>query len=177
MRRPGARKPPASCPSRGHLREAHLSAAVAQRQVEVLAFDQDAQSLAVVNGLFGGNGVRTVQGRVRDVIAGRHLGALGTFDLVYAAGLYDYLTDTVARRLTRRLFELLNPGGVLLVANFLPGLPDVGYMETYMGWDLIYRSQAEIASFAAEIAPERIAASRVYEEENGAVGFLELRAS
>jgi hypothetical protein len=35
---------------------------------------------------------------------------------------------------------MLKPGGRLLVANFLHDLPNVGYMESFMGWPLIYRS-------------------------------------
>jgi len=35
-----------------------------------------------------------------------------------------------------------------LVANFLPGLHDVGCMEAYMGWHLIYRDAAAEGAIA-----------------------------
>ena len=34
----------------------------------------------------------------------------------------------------------------MLVANFLPNLPDVGYMESYMDWFLIFRSAEDMAA-------------------------------
>jgi extracellular factor (EF) 3-hydroxypalmitic acid methyl ester biosynthesis protein len=106
----------------GHLREAAQSTALDSGRVgELIAFDQDARSLEVVSREFGHLGVRTVHGRVRDLIVGRRAGLTG-FDLVYAAGLYDYLRDDAARRLTGTLFGMLNAGGTLLVANFLPGI-------------------------------------------------------
>ena len=70
----------------------------------------------------------------------RHLD-VGLFDLVYSTGLFDYLQQPVARRLVTNLFQLLNPGGRLLVANFLPGIRDVGYMEAFMDWRLVYRDE------------------------------------
>jgi hypothetical protein len=48
---------------------------------------------------------------------------LGTFDLIYSAGLYDYLSADVALRLTAKLATMLKPEGRLLIANMLPGLP------------------------------------------------------
>ena len=46
------------------------------------------------------------------------------YDLIYSAGLYDYIPDAKdgvggAPQLTRMLFSLLNPGGRLLVGNYL----------------------------------------------------------
>jgi hypothetical protein len=45
----------------------------------------------------------------------------------------------------------VKPGGQLLLANFLPDVPDVAYMETFMGWPLIYRSDEEMAAVASGI--------------------------
>ena len=52
-------------------------------------------------------------------------------DLIYAAGLYDYLGDAIAIQLTSRLLQMLAPGGGgrLLIANFNPDLRDIGYLE------------------------------------------------
>ena len=48
------------------------------------------------------------------------------FDLIDSAGLYDYLTDSFAHSLTKELSLGLNKGGIPLVANFSPNLPDAG---------------------------------------------------
>jgi SAM-dependent methyltransferase len=160
----------------GHLREADLSRALRSGGVcELIAMDQDSRSLDEVERSYGHLGVRTLAASTRTLITHRH--DLGTFDLVYAAGLYDYLSDATAARLTGELFALLRPGGRLLVANFLPETPAAGYMEAFMDWWLTYRSMAEIASLAAGIGPERsVAAQRLFVGDHRNVGFMMLKS-
>jgi len=74
------------CLACGHLRELELSAAFAAGQVAVLGADQDAAALATATR----QGVATRQLSASTLI--RHHQSLGTFDLVYAAGLFDYLS-------------------------------------------------------------------------------------
>jgi len=64
----------------------------------------------------------------------------GTFDLVYASGLYDYLPRAIGVRLLQRAMELVKPGGEFLFANFSDEITTDGYMETFMDWPLILRS-------------------------------------
>jgi extracellular factor (EF) 3-hydroxypalmitic acid methyl ester biosynthesis protein len=159
----------------GHLREGHASQALLNGEVgELVAFDQDARSLSVVAREFGHLGVTTVHGRIRDLIVGRS-DALTGFDLVYAAGLYDYLNAEHAQRLTQTLFSRLNAGGTLLVANFLPGIRDRGYMESFMDWHLVYRSMDEIAALASQIPLDQQASSTTFEDPARNIGFLEMR--
>jgi len=159
----------------GHLREGRIAEAVQQQRFgELVAFDQDPRSLAVVDREFGALGVRTELGRVRDLIVGRHAADLTAFDLAYAAGLYDYLRDDAARRLTHTLFGLLNPGGTLLIANFLPGIRDRGYMESFMNWHLIYRTMREIEALAEAIPEDQMARTRLFDDPTHNIGFLEI---
>ena len=158
----------------GHLREAEVSIAVQSRSIgEYVAFDQDPASLAQIDRDYGALGVTTMQGSVRGILAGKH--AFTGCDLVYAAGLYDYLRPGTAARLTARMFRMLRPGGRVLVANYVPTIPDVGFMESYMGWQLIYRDRFDMAAMTAEIAADDVAEMRVFGEENRALLFLELR--
>lgn len=92
---------------------------------------------------------------------------------MYASGLYDYLSQPMAVRLTRVMFEMLRSGGTLLVANFVPHR-SIGYMESFMQWQLIYRSVAEVEAFSAEIEPSQIAQSRTFFDEHQNIVFLEL---
>jgi hypothetical protein len=155
----------------GHLREAGLSAAVREgRTGEFVALDQDGQSLETVERLYGRFSVVTVTAGIRRLLTGRL--ALGRFDLVYSAGLYDYLPQATARRLTGVLFAMLPPGGRLLVANFVPGIRDVGYMESYMDWRLTYRTTEELRDVATAIDPDQIGGADVWTEENDNVAFL-----
>ncbi len=40
------------------------------------------------------------------------------FDLIYCAGLFDYLSDPVAKITTRKLYDALKPKGKLIIGNF-----------------------------------------------------------
>ncbi|MGO7917544.1 class I SAM-dependent methyltransferase, partial [Rhizobium ruizarguesonis] len=65
-----------------------------------VALDQDPMSVGTVARDVAGTSVQAVNGSVKSLRGGRH--ALGMFDFVYAAGLYDYLPDAVAVKLTRK---------------------------------------------------------------------------
>ena len=160
----------------GHLREATLSRALLRGQVvEVVALDQDGESLAEVARQAARKHlpITTVQQPIRNLIAGRC--DLGQFDLVYAAGLYDYLEAPVARRLTRTLFSMLRPGGRVVVANFTPGTLNRGYMEAFMDWWLIYRTLGEVSELDAEIEAGAVARKHAYLCPTGNVAYLALR--
>lgn len=157
----------------GHLREAQLSQAVKERRVgEYVGLDQDEDSLAVVHAEQQAHAVKAVKGSVRSLLTGRH--DFSEFDLVYSAGLYDYLAEPVAIRLTQTLFRLLRAGGKLLIANFAPELRDIGYLEAFMDWRLIYRSEAEVERFAGAIPSNQISEMKCFREENGNIVFLEI---
>lgn len=137
----------------GHLREAETSVALAEGRLKRwVALDQDPQSIASILRQFEGTAVEPIDGSVRGLLMRKH--RLGTFDLIYAAGLYDYLTDRVAIQLTRICLEMLKPGGVFLFANFSNEMADDGYMESYMNWELIQRSEADMWRIANESAAE-----------------------
>ncbi len=157
----------------GHLRESAASAALKDRAVKrFLALDQDEDSLAVVRESASQYGVEAAEGSVRSVIArGREL---GKFDFVYAAGLYDYLNDKVAARLLRALFELTKPGGKVWIANFLDGIVDQGFMESFMDWWLIYRSEEEFARLADGLPAHEVASARTFVEHENNIVFLEV---
>lgn len=140
----------------GHLREFELlESHVAEQLGEWVALDQDAESLQQIERSYGRSAIRTVHASVKDLL--RPTCGFGEFDFVYAAGLYDYLTDSFAQRLTQHLFGMLRPGGQLLVANFVPGIRDRGFMEAYLRWDLIYRSPAKVREVAALVSNETCA--------------------
>jgi SAM-dependent methyltransferase len=158
----------------GHLREAQLSGAVRDKAVSTfVAMDQDPQSLSVVAKEWGDCRVQAVYGTVRGLLTGS-IPVEGRFDLVYAAGLYDYLKHPVATALTSALFRLLRPGGRLLIANFAPNLADIGYMEAFMDWHLIYRTESEVGCFADGVEGSAVASRRQFRDIFGNLVFLEL---
>src|SRR5262249_39920320 len=137
-----------------------------------IALDQDADSLEVVSRELGPLGIEPLHASVRDVLAGRV--ALAGFDLVYAAGLYDYLPTPVAQKLTRALFDALHPGGSLLIGNFLPDIASAGYMEAIMDWWLIYRSRAELLQLTERLPEREIEHIRIFADDIANVGFVEV---
>jgi len=155
----------------GHLREAHLCSAVKRRKFgRYVALDSDQDSLAEVQHSYGRFGVESVTASVRQLLT--HRVDLGHFDFVYSTGLFDYLPLAAAQRLTGTMFQMLRPRGQLLVANFLPGILDVGYMESFMDWKLIYRDRGDMIRLADDIPQEQIRDIRIVAEENQNIIFL-----
>ena len=155
----------------GHLREAILSSAVKRRRIgRYIALDSDSDSLVEVERSYSCYGVESVHASIRHLLAQRV--RLGQFDLVYSTGLFDYLQQRAAQRLTWTMFQMLRPGGRLLVANFLPGIRDVGYMETYMSWRLVYRTRQEMLDVARCLAQSEIRDIRLFSEEGQNIIFL-----
>src|SRR5215471_16334510 len=86
----------------GHLREAELSNALASGRLDrFVALDADAESLRDIAGHYAHLGVETVHASVRHLLARKI--KLGSFDFIYAAGLYDYLSENTAQVLSARL--------------------------------------------------------------------------
>ncbi|MEZ4866952.1 MAG: class I SAM-dependent methyltransferase [Caldilineaceae bacterium] len=159
----------------GHMDEARCSYALSNGHIgKYVGFDQDAQSLQFVRKELGHLPIQCVQGSVQELIYGKK--DLGKYDFVYSLGLFDYLPRTVAKLLTETMFNLLNPGGRLLIANFAKGIRDIGYMESFMDWKLIYRSVEEMAELAEDIT-DSFADKHVFKEENQTVVFLSIRKS
>ena len=155
----------------GHLREVEFSAAVQTGKLqEFVAFDQDEASLSVVAREYAHLGVRTVPGSVRHILAGK--ANLGQYDFVYAAGLFDYLSGPAAAALTCRMFEMTRPGGLMLIPNFLTGIRDVGYMESFMDWHLIYRNHADMQALANALPRSAVADSQIFDESEDTITFL-----
>lgn len=158
----------------GHLREAELSSAVRTGRIgEYVALDQDGDSLAVIEERHAGDpSIKTVQAGARELVAGRL--DLGSFDLIYSAGLFDYLSARFARQLVARLFERLAPGGRLVVFNFAPDLRDVGFMETFLRWDLIYRTESDMEDLVCEVPADARGGVCVRRDPSGALVYFDL---
>ena len=119
-----------------------------------MAVDQDQESLGELSRSDPDVQVEPVTGNIRDVITGDL-----TFDadIVYAAGLFDYLPDSAARRLTTRMAQMLRPGGEMLIANFVPDCPDIGFMEACMDWRLITRTEEQVRALFVDVPePDRV---------------------
>ena len=157
----------------GHLNEAKHSNAVKDNCIgRFVALDQDPKSLEVVKNVFAGHkGIQCVHGTVLKLL--KNAMDLGTFDFIYALGLLDYLRQPIAKRLTNNLFGMLRPGGRLLLANFVPDIKDIGYMEVFMDWKLINRNVEEMRAIGADIDAS-VAEKDIFFDKHQNIVFLSI---
>ncbi len=157
----------------GHIREAELSTAIRDGRVQrLVGLDADPRSIATIRQRLGEPPWLELHPADIVQLISRSVGG-GDFDLVYSLGLYDYLPDPIAARLTAALFKRLVPGGKLVVANFMPHLPGIGYMETYMDWMLIYRTCDQLASLVEGIDSQN-ALVQTSVDMTGNIAYLEI---
>lgn len=101
------------------------------------------------------------------------------FNLIYSAGLYDYLKTFNQKSkgtigLTKKLFNLLESDGSLIIGNYNPSIPrgTRWHLEYICDWNLIYRNDNEILEFISDINPKEIRDARIIKEETGINSFL-----
>lgn len=96
-----------------------------------------------------------------------------SFDLVWSAGLFDYLDDRLFVTLLKRLSRSVTAGGTLVVGNFGPANSQRSYME-FGFWDLNHRDEEHLLRLAAAAGfpAER---TSIAAEETGVNLFLTIR--
>lgn len=77
-------------------------------------------------------------------------------DLIYTAGLFDYLSSPVAQSAAQKLFETLNPQGRLIIGNFDVSAPNRFGMALVTDWHLIYRTADELNQLFNHLGPLEI---------------------
>ncbi len=94
------------------------------------------------------------------------------YDLIWAAGLFDYFADNVFQSVLRRIVPAIEAGGELVIGNFSPANPSRAYME-FGGWSLHHRTAEALASLAlgCGVAADSI---RVGAEPEGVNLFLHI---
>jgi extracellular factor (EF) 3-hydroxypalmitic acid methyl ester biosynthesis protein len=148
-------------------------------RLHVGLLDQDAYALDIaqetvkrVEASRGGRvKVRYFQDSVRTMLRDRDLPSrFGQYHFVYSMGLFDYLTPPVARAVLARAYELLHPGGTLLIGNYHERNPARLYMEYWGDWPLYYRSEQSLLDLASGLKGE----TRVSFDPTGSQMFLRL---
>jgi len=66
------------------------------------------------------------------------------YDLIWLAGLFDYLSDRLAAFLLKRMWFWLKPGGRIVFGNFHPNNPSRLPMELCGQWFLIHRTEDDL---------------------------------
>lgn len=117
-------------------------------RIEAVCMDADAEALdytnRCVNVFRHRSSIRFMQDNVVKWALGRVRHNFGLMDIIYSAGLTDYLDRRLFQALASRCFEHLKPGGVFIAGNFGPNNPNRAFMDHLLQWKLIYRDEAEI---------------------------------
>jgi len=118
--------------------------------------------------------VRTQQVSVYELLkrSRQNDGAREKFDLVYCAGLFDYLPPETCRALMDLWYDSLLPGGLMLIANMNDSKPFRNFIEFILDWQLIYRDSGEFLSLAPHHCRET---TRVIAEPTSVNLFLHVR--
>jgi len=118
-------------------------------------------------------GIQVLKKSVTQLIKDSSKFGQNSFDLVYCAGLFDYLSDNVSTTLLEIFYDLVAPGGLVLVSNVDASNPSRGWMECMVDWYLVYRDATQMR----QLMPEGIArdAVRVFSESSSVNIFAEIR--
>jgi extracellular factor (EF) 3-hydroxypalmitic acid methyl ester biosynthesis protein len=95
------------------------------------------------------------------------------YDLVYCAGLFDYLSDRICKRLMDIFYSMLAPGGLLIATNVDSSNPNRYAMEYLGEWHLVYRNQEQLAALKPDAAKDGEFSVRA--EATGVNIFIEVR--
>jgi len=72
------------------------------------------------------------------------------YDLVWSAGLFDYLNDRLAIALIKNMWKWTADGGTMVVGNFHQNNPTRNYMEWGLDWVLIHRTEEDFMRLCHE---------------------------
>ena len=110
---------------------------------------------------------------VRTMLAASSLkGKWGQYDFIYSMGLFDYLTPPVAKAVLGKMYELLAPGGEMIIGNFHVSNPSKVYMEYWLDWVLYYRTEKDFLELVPDTTPSE---ADVFFEETKSQMFLKVK--
>ncbi|MDX1951529.1 MAG: class I SAM-dependent methyltransferase [Verrucomicrobiota bacterium] len=96
-----------------------------------------------------------------------------SYDLVYCAGLFDYLSDRICKRLMSIFYDLVAPGGLLVATNVEASNPSKNWMEYVVEWHLVYRDNKILQAIRPDSAPAD--AIKISTDNTGVNIFIEVR--
>jgi extracellular factor (EF) 3-hydroxypalmitic acid methyl ester biosynthesis protein len=82
---------------------------------------------------------------------------MGKFHFIYSMGLFDYLSTPVAKAVIEKLYQLLIPGGELVIGNFHVSNPSKCFMEYWGDWYLMHRTEEEFKSMFKDLNSATVA--------------------
>jgi SAM-dependent methyltransferase len=117
-----------------------VHARLGPEELDVLCVEIDARAVDYARTLLGDRWKRSVHFHQGNALRFR---PPGEYDLVWSAGLFDYLDDRLAAFLLRILWRAVAPGGRLVVGNFATSHRTRAWIEWCGGWFLVHRSEED----------------------------------
>ena len=123
------------------------------RNLFITGVDIDPESLNFVAAraaeLDVSNRLRLIQGNIIRMARGKQAVEIPQQHMVYSVGLMDYLEDAIVVTCIDWMFDMLLPGGEVIIGNFDGENPDKAVQDYIMEWVLIHRSPDELRELFA----------------------------
>jgi extracellular factor (EF) 3-hydroxypalmitic acid methyl ester biosynthesis protein len=120
--------------------------------------------------------IKTIKQSVQQILKQSHKQSghlqFRQYDLIYCAGLFDYLSDQVCKQLMEIFYGMLLPGG-LLVATNVDDHPAQNQMECFLEWHLVHRNEEKMRLLIPEKADLQDVS--IKRDSTGVNIFLEVR--
>jgi extracellular factor (EF) 3-hydroxypalmitic acid methyl ester biosynthesis protein len=97
------------------------------------------------------------------------------YDMIYCAGIFDYLSDRICKRLMNIFYSMLEPGGLLVATNVDASNPSRNGMEYLLEWHLTYRSVEQLKALVPDQSPA--GSAHIRSDETGVNHYIEVRKS
>ncbi len=98
-----------------------------------------------------------------------------TYDMIWSAGLFDYLNDKAFVFLLNKFKNWLSPNGELIIGNYNEEYnPSRDYLEILGDWHLIHRTEAQLISLASEAGCDNCSV-KVKRLEDNVILYLSLK--
>jgi extracellular factor (EF) 3-hydroxypalmitic acid methyl ester biosynthesis protein len=95
------------------------------------------------------------------------------YEFIYCAGLFDYLSDRICKRLMNIFYAMLAPGGLLIATNVDISNPSRNTMEYLLEWHLTYRGEKQLEALIPDQAPA--GSAEIGSDETGVNRYLQVR--
>lgn len=122
-------------------------AEVSPRDLHVDCVDSDDKAIKYARTLLGDSWSSSVEFHHANALRYR---PRRKYDLVWCAGLFDYLEHRLAASLARRLFNAVAPGGQLVIGNFSTDHQTRPWIEWCGNWLLCHRSETDFNQVAED---------------------------
>lgn len=115
--------------------------------------------------------IQYIHKNIIDIVVNRKIKEeINNQDLIYVAGVFDYLGTHFCARLTKQLFQLLDKNGILIICNASQeNITHRAYYEMLGEWNMHHRTKKEMLEWTKGL---RESYKIIFEESKGCNNYL-----